>query len=129
MLALCSLLASCLAMAREPDAGANVSPVFSAPLGSAGHDQLTVVRVHYAPGGRSPAHHHAGAVYAYVLEGAVRSENSATGAVRIYHAGEGFFEPAGSVHKVSANASDAEPATLLVTFVAPSGAALTTLEQ
>src|SRR5215475_14065833 len=40
---------------------------------------LSVVTVNYPPSGKSRRHHHAGSVYAYVLSGAVRSENSATG--------------------------------------------------
>jgi quercetin dioxygenase-like cupin family protein len=43
----------------------------------------------------------------------------------VYHAGEGFFEPPGSVHLVSANASANEPAKLLAIFVADAGATLT----
>src|SRR5262245_60842447 len=43
-------------------------------------------------GGKSRRHHHAGSVYAYVLSGAVRSENSATAPVKVYTAGEGFFD-------------------------------------
>jgi quercetin dioxygenase-like cupin family protein len=54
---------------------------------------LTAIVVQYAPGGSSPAHRHAGSVFAYVLSGQIRSENSATGPVRVYHAGETFFEP------------------------------------
>ena len=53
-----------------------------------------------------------GSVYAYVLSGKVRSENSVTGPVRVYSAGEGFFEPPGSTHTISENASDTEPASL-----------------
>jgi quercetin dioxygenase-like cupin family protein len=90
--------------------------------------KLTAVVVSYAAGGKSPKHHHAGDVFAFVVSGAVRSQNSATGPARVYHAGEGFFEPAGSVHLVSENASAAEPAQLLAVFVADSGAQLTTPE-
>ena len=70
-------------------------------------------------------HHHAGSVYAYVLSGAIRSENSATGPARVYKAGESFFEPPGSQHLISANASTTEPASLLAIFVADDGATLT----
>jgi len=56
----------------------------------------------------------------------VRSENSATGPARIYKAGEDFFEPPGSEHLVSENASATEPASLLAIFVADDGAQLTT---
>ncbi len=66
---------------------------------------------------------------AYVLSGAIRSENSATGAVRVYKAGESFFEPPGSTHLVSENASATEPASLLAIFVADDGATLRTVDR
>jgi quercetin dioxygenase-like cupin family protein len=61
-----------------------------------------------------------------VVSGAVRSQNSATGAARVYEAGQAFFEPAGSEHLISENASATEPSTLLAVFVADDGAVLTT---
>ena len=64
-------------------------------------------------------------MHAYVLTGAIRSGNSATGPVRVYQAGESFFEPPGSEHLVSENASATEPASLLAVFVADDGAELT----
>jgi quercetin dioxygenase-like cupin family protein len=101
------------------------SPVFSEKLPNAPGKTLTGVLVKYAPGAKSPSHAHAGSVYAYVLSGKIRSENSVTGPARVYSAGEGFFEPPGSTHTVSENASDSEPATLLAIFVADDGAQLT----
>ena len=100
-------------------------PVFSEKLPNVPGKTLTGVLVKYAPGARSPSHAHAGSVYAYVLSGKVRSENSVTGPARVYSAGEGFFEPPGSTHTISENASDSEPATLLAIFVADEGAQLT----
>ena len=90
---------------------------------------LTVVTVNYPPGGKSRRHHHAGSVYAYVLSGAVRSENSATGPVKVYKAGESFFEPPGSTHLIRENASDTKPASLLAVFIAEDGAQLTTFDR
>lgn len=98
--------------------------VFSELLPNVPGKRLTVVRVNYGPGGKSESHAHAGTVFAYVLSGEMRSENSVTGPVRVYKAGEGFFEPPGSVHKVSENASATEPASLLAIFVADDGAVL-----
>jgi len=92
--------------------------VFSAQLPNVPGKTLTAIVVEYGPGGSSPAHRHAGSVFAYVLSGQIRSENSATVPVRVYRAGETFFEPPGSTHLVSANASDTEPASLLAVFVA-----------
>ena len=55
--------------------------------------RITVTVVSYAPGEKSGIHHHPGSVVAYVLSGPIRSENSATGPVKVYKAGESFFEP------------------------------------
>jgi quercetin dioxygenase-like cupin family protein len=99
--------------------------VLSAQLPNVPGKTLTAIVVEYGPGGSSPAHRHAGSVFAYVLSGQIRSENSATGSVRVYRAGEAFFEPPGSIHLVSANASDTEPASLLAVFVADDHAQLT----
>src|SRR4030095_6288771 len=57
---------------------------------------ITAIVVSYPPGGKSGPHHHAGSVLAYVLSGTIRSENSATGPVKVYTAGESFFEPSGT---------------------------------
>ncbi len=64
-----------------------------------------------------------------MLSGAIRSENSATGPARVYQAGEVFFEPAGSTHVVSENASATQPASLLAVFVADDGANLTVFDE
>jgi len=90
---------------------------------------LSAVVVNYAPGGKSPSHHHAGSVFALVLSGAIRSENSATGPAKIYKAGESFFEPPGSTHSITVNASATEPASLLAVFVADDDAKLTVFDK
>jgi hypothetical protein len=71
----------------------------------------------------------AGSVLAYVLSGAVRPENSATGPSRVYRAGESLFEPPGGEHLVSGNAGATEPASLLAVLVAEDGARLTTFDH
>jgi quercetin dioxygenase-like cupin family protein len=98
---------------------------FSEKLPNVPGKTLTGVLVTYQPGAKSPSHAHAGSVYAYVISGQVRSENSVTGPAKVYAAGEGFFEPPGSTHTISENASDTEPATLLAIFIADDGAQLT----
>ena len=121
-----------LAIAGAPAAhaeGDKVAPVRSEKLPNVPGKSLTAVQVNYAPGGKSASHHHAGSVFAYVLSGSIRSENSATGPARVYTAGESFFEPPGSEHLVSENASTTEPASLLAIFVADDGAQLTTFEK
>jgi quercetin dioxygenase-like cupin family protein len=102
-----------------------VTKMFVGKLANAPGQTLTAEVVQYPPGAKSTVHHHAGSVFAYVLTGSIRSQNSATGAARIYKAGESFFEPAGSDHLVSENASTSEPASLLAVHIAPDGAVLT----
>jgi quercetin dioxygenase-like cupin family protein len=106
-----------------------VRPVSAVKLPNVPGKTLTAVVVNYAPGGKSPSHHHAGSVFAYVLSGAIRSENSATGPAKVYKAGESFFEPPGSTHSVSENASATEPASLLAVFVADDDAKLTVFDK
>ena len=113
------------AQPQPPPAGPQVATVLTEALPNVPGKKLTAVVVSYGPGGKSPSHHHAGTVFAYVLSGSIRSENSATGPARVYKAGEAFFEPPGSEHRVSENASATEPASLLAVFVADEGARLT----
>ena len=105
--------------------GDDVRPVFSGALPNVPGKVLSAVVVNYAPGGKSAAHHHAGSVFAFILSGAIRSEVTPGGPVKVYKAGESFFEAPGSSHLVSENASATEPASLLAVFVADEGAALT----
>jgi len=119
-------LAGAASGAQGQEAGGQVRPVRAEKLPNVPGKTLTAVMVSYAPGGKSSAHRHAGSVFVYVLTGAIRSENSATGPAKVYRAGETFFEPPGSEHLVSENASATEPASLLAVFVADDGAQLTT---
>jgi quercetin dioxygenase-like cupin family protein len=105
-----------------------VKAVLSEKLPNVPGKSVTAVVVNYAPGGKSLSHRHAGSVFVYVLSGQIRSENSATGPAKVYKAGETFFEPPGSEHLVSENASETEPASLLAVFVADDGAKLTTYD-
>ena len=102
-----------------------VKKLFTGKLANVPGHSLTAEVVDYPPGGKSSVHHHAGSVFAYVLTGSIRSQNSATGAARVYKAGETFFEPPGSDHLVSENASASEPASLLAIHVAADEAVLT----
>ena len=74
--------------------------------------------VDYPPGVSSAPHRHARSafIYAYVLSGEIRSQVDGEPA-RVYRAGEAWFENPGAYHRVSANASDTEPARLLAVLV------------
>ena len=129
LLAASVLLVRSTSWANGQDAGAEVKPVRVEKLPNVPGKTLTAITVNYAPGGKSSEHQHAGSVFVYVLSGAIKSENSATGPVKVYKAGESFFEPPGSKHLVSENASATEPASLLAVFIADDGARLTTFSR
>jgi quercetin dioxygenase-like cupin family protein len=103
----------------------SVEPVTSHALPNVPGKRVTIVRVFYGPGGFSRPHRHAGTVTAYITKGEVRSQ-LAGGPVETFKVGQSFFEPPGSTHLVSANASATEPAELIAVFVADEGAQLTT---
>jgi quercetin dioxygenase-like cupin family protein len=88
--------------------------------------EVTVSYVDYAPGRVGAAHHHAGFVLAYVLEGAVITKISGQGEERTYTTGQMFYEQPGATHEVSKNASQTQPAKLLAMIFAKKGATLTT---
>jgi quercetin dioxygenase-like cupin family protein len=88
--------------------------------------RVTIVRVTYGPGGFTPPHRHGGTVTAYITKGQIRSQLN-DGPVEIFDVGQSFFEPPGTIHFVSANASNTDWAELIAVFVADEGAQLTTL--
>ena len=103
-----------------------VEVIASHALPNVAGKRVTIVRVSYGPGGFTPAHRHAGSVTAYVTKGEIRSQLGG-GPLETFGVGQSFFEPPGSTHVVSANASNTEPAELIAVFVADEGAQLTTL--
>jgi quercetin dioxygenase-like cupin family protein len=86
-----------------------------------GGKSMVVVVVTYPQGAKSLPHHHAASafIYARVLSGAIRSQVD-NEPPKIYQVGEGFYEEAGSHHRISENASDSAPASLLAVFVVDS---------
>jgi quercetin dioxygenase-like cupin family protein len=95
-----------------------VTVVFDHELPNVPGKSMRGVLVEYGPGGSSRAHMHpkSAFIYATVLEGAIRSQVN-DGPVTVYQAGQSWVEMSGDHHRVSANASDTEPAKLLAVFV------------
>jgi quercetin dioxygenase-like cupin family protein len=102
-----------------------VEPIASYALPNVPGKRVTIVRVFYGPGGFTRPHRHAGSVTAYVTRGEIRSQLGG-GPVEVFKVGQSFFEPPGSTHMISANASNTESAELVAVFVADEGAQLTT---
>ena len=88
-----------------------------------------MIEVDYKPGQSSIAHKHEGTAMAYVISGEIISQVKGEKAIT-YKAGEYWYEPAGSEHLVSKNASASKPAKLLVFMVlAPEEKILIPLEN
>lgn len=98
-----------------------VNTVFEHEIPNIPGKSVIALVVSYPPGGKSLPHRHAGSafIYAHVLSGAIRSQVDDEPA-KVYRAGEGFYEVPGSHHRVSENASDREPASLLAVFIVDS---------
>jgi quercetin dioxygenase-like cupin family protein len=87
-----------------------------------------MVIVEYAPGGETKKHRHDVAIFAYVVEGAVESQLDGQ-EIKTYKKGDTWYEPPGTIHAVSRNASSTQPAKLLVFAVGEEGKATTTFLQ
>ncbi|WP_321856874.1 cupin domain-containing protein [Burkholderia cenocepacia] len=99
--------------AHAHDAADNVHSIMQQAVPEAPGKLAVVATVDYAPGQASEAHKHLGSVFAVVSKGEVLSQVN-DGPLRRYRAGEGWYEPPGSRHQVSRNASATEPAQLVV---------------
>ena len=98
-----------------------VTTVFQHAIPNIAGKSLVAVVVTYSPGGKSVSHRHADSafIYAHVLSGAIRSQVDNEPA-KVYRVGESFYEVPGAYHRVSENASDREPASLLAVFIVDS---------
>ena len=118
-----SLLLCSRAGAQQPPR----PPVFQHDLPNLTLDdwQVTVSEINVPPAQVGRAHRHPGFVLVYVLEGAMVTKISGQPETT-YKAGQMFFEPPGSTHEVSRNASDTQPAKFLAFIFAKKGLPLTT---
>ena len=77
-----------------------------------------MLEVTFEPGQKDTPHRHAGPVFGYVLEGeyehAINDEP-----IKSYKAGDTFYEPTGSVHRVAQNPSAKTRTRLLAVILHP----------
>lgn len=113
---LCASLAAAVSQASDD------IPVFDQELPAVSLNNWTVraFEVTYAPGESSTPHRHPGFVLGYVLEGAIRFALKGQDE-KSYRAGQMFYEPPGSVHFVSSNASATQRARFLAMIFAEKG--------
>jgi quercetin dioxygenase-like cupin family protein len=106
-------------LADAPESkNAKVTLVYHHELPNVPGKSIKGVLVEYGPGAYSPGHTHpkSAFIYATVLEGAIRSQVN-DGPVTTFKAGQSWSEQPGDRHRVSANASETQPAKLLAVFV------------
>jgi quercetin dioxygenase-like cupin family protein len=111
------LLLRTAAAARQAAPGSTSRVMFSRTLPPLDGNTLNlkVVEVTYPPGGANPSHTHPCPVVGYIVEGALRARVN-DGPEVVYEAGSTFYEAAGDIHAISANASATEPVRFLAYF-------------
>lgn len=127
LMAWAAVMALCAAVAAHDGEGETVHPVFSQEIPNIPGKSVRSFVVDYAPGGKSPSHTHdkSAFIFAYVLEGQIRSQVD-DGPVEVFKTGQSWYEIPGAHHRVGENASKTKPAKLLAMFVLDSSAAVPT---
>ena len=101
-----------------------LSPLHQEALPNVKGKTFTSLIVAFPPGARAVPHRHGDAfVYAYVLDGTVRSQLAGQ-PTRTYHEGQNWVEHPGAHHLLTENVSSTAPAKLLVVFISTTGAEL-----
>jgi quercetin dioxygenase-like cupin family protein len=116
------------AEARQPASAGTRRVVIKQVLPGEPQRDITLIEVTYPPGGASPPHMHPNGVMAFVVSGTIASKVG-DAPERVYRAGEAWWEPPGAIHRVSRNASETEPASLLAIYIAPGNATAADLMQ
>ena len=80
--------------------------------------RVSAIEVSYGPGGFTPPHRHPGAVFGHVLEGELEAQLEGQ-PLRKLKAGDTFYEPTMSLHRVSRNPSDKGKTRVLAVLVVP----------
>ncbi len=94
-----------------------------------GKDARATVRlVTIGPSQKDSAHRHTGPVFGYVLEGEYEHAMDDE-PIKTYKAGETFYEPSGSVHRVAQNPSDKAETRLLAVILHPRDAKQVTIRE
>ncbi len=128
-LAALALTFSAATYAHEAAPSEKVTVLQDQMLKNVPNKKALMIEVDYLPGQSSIAHKHEGTAMAYVISGEIISQVKGEKAIT-YKAGEYWYEPAGSEHLVSKNASTTKPAKLLVFMVlAPEEKVLIPLEN
>lgn len=115
--------------AQQQSPATKVTQLMKQTLGDLAGREVMMITLDIPPGGGSPAHRHPGAHnFGYVLEGAYKIKVG-DGPETVLTKGQTFYEAPGQLHAVSSNASNTEPAKVLVVVVNEIGKPLTVVEK
>lgn len=114
-------LIAAIAMLALPATGAEVAMLFKQDLADMPGKAGQLLTVEFAPGEVSAPHRHNAHTFVYVLEGSVVMQVQG-GEAKTLTAGQTFYENPDDIHTVANNASDTEPAKILVFFIKDSDA-------
>jgi quercetin dioxygenase-like cupin family protein len=117
------------AISQQPAPATKVTALMKQALPEFPGHEVTIITLDIPPGAGSPPHRHPGHhVFGYVLEGSYKIKLD-QGPETLLTKGQTFHEAPGQLHAVSANASQTEPAKVLVFMVAESGKPATVPEK
>ena len=123
----CALITSAVgiyplqAMAADvPPSSISVEELMTRDLAADSTKEVRMITVTYPPGGASLPHRHDAQVFVYILQGSMTMQIDGSAPVTL-GPGQSFYEGTGDVHRVSANASQAVPAKILVVMIKDKG--------
>jgi quercetin dioxygenase-like cupin family protein len=115
--------------AQQQTPATRVTPLMKQVIAEFPGHEVTMITLDIPPGGGSPPHRHPGHhTFGYVIDGAYKIKLD-NGAETTLSRGQTFYEAPGQLHAVSRNASDTEPAKVLVVMLAESGKPVTVPER
>lgn len=115
-------------VAQQQTPTTKITPLMKQVIADFPGHEVTMITLDIPPGGGSLPHRHPGHhTFGYVLEGTykIKLDNAPETSLT---KGQTFYEAPGQLHAVSRNASDTEPAKVLVMMLAESGKPVTVRE-
>ena len=122
------LLAALVTLAAVPAEAADVKELFAIDLADYPGKEGRMIEVSYPPGARDVVHRHDAHAFVYVLEGKIIMQLKGQAPVTL-NAGQTFYEGPSDVHVVGRNASNTEPARVVVVLLKAKGAPILTPVQ
>jgi quercetin dioxygenase-like cupin family protein len=107
-----SFLAGAPLFAQAPD-GMVTKTLLQGPLGETSEPKISLFFLDVAAGVTIPSHSHAGAVFAYIIQGDIENQVEPD-PPKLYHPGDFFQERPMQVHRLLRNLSKTEPAKILI---------------